>query len=1029
MCTINSLEGFWQRMKLPSSLWSVLLMIGIFAQQGRSGASNASMLAIQVSAPTDITINIRSVSRCDTTFLLPPATFSGNCSNVLTFSTSTIFNSFASNGGGPFYFPPGIHKVYFQVSDNCRMSGIDSMTVTVFDGELPQVVCAPSQTINLPDNGYAEAPAYIFDGGSSDNCGHVYFKVRRMFPSLSPDCQIPGTTLVNYDDQVSFCCADVDSGEILILLRVYDIFPGVGPVSDTLLRGHYVDCMVRALVRDKIQPELICPSDYTISCVHDLDSLLDKQILGSFDNCGILNIDTLDEDNLDACGSGTFIRTYVATDVHRLETQCRQTITVVRAHTFNGLDTNQLKWPDHKVVYACRIQVDTIQSGAPRIYDDACALVVHSYRDEVYQFNHGGVCAKLLRYWEVIDWCKYNPLLKPNPKISANGYYSYVQEIKVFDTIKPEINWLSDTIVGINTPDCSEGYVSLPSATAFDCGSNAHIGFRFEVDLFSNGTVDARGVGNNPSGKYPVGHHVITMFAKDSCHNEGSKVLELTVRDAKIPQAIAMYGVSSSLIAMPNGPMVSVNARLFNNKSSDNCTAAHNLRFSFSNDVNDTTRIYTCDSLGRRDIRLVVWDEAGNSGEVFTYFVVDDISGLCPTTIQNVQVEGAIVTSNDQPVPQADVKLSFNQLEKQIWTNTQGGFIFHDVPGNSVIQLRANHSSDFANGLSTADIIQIQRHILGIETISDPVRRIAADLDMNGGISTKDVVYLRNLILGKQSSLPHFKSYVFIDPAYKFADPENPYIELTNCQNIELRIDSSNQKVNFRAIKLGDVNFSYTSSGLTSYSSVKTIFYQLGERSISFYASESDMLSGFQLGLQFDGLCPNSILDIESNLNGWTKDHFRLDGDKIFIAYSNPSAKFQDVPTPLFTVLFATEMNQCQPIVGLLENFSSEWYQLGESMNVQLHKQYPSKSSNFKTSIVPNPIQNLSLLKIFSTDRTQVNIEVYNIERKEVEFMVKSLETGENSIELNALSWPGPGVYFLKITNHIQTEVLRIVKL
>jgi len=51
-------------------------------------------------------------------------------------------------------------------------------------------------------------------------------------------------------------------------------------------------------------------------------------------------------------------------------------------------------------------------------------------------------------------------------------------------------------------------------------------------------------------------------------------------------------------------------------------------------------------------------------------------------------------------------------------------------------------------GLTTLDIIAVQRHILGLETLPKPFSWIAADVNNSGSITTLDVVLMRQVILG-----------------------------------------------------------------------------------------------------------------------------------------------------------------------------------------------------------------------------------------------------------------------------------------
>lgn len=307
MCTINSLDRIWQNHFNFSSIRTVLVILFLYMDSSGAHGANSTM-AIQVTAPPDITINIKRPTICDTSFILPPAIFSGQCAGILRFSTTSIFTGLSTNGG-LMYFTTGVYKVIYMVTDVCGMTGIDSTIVTVYDALVPNLVCAPQQTINLPSNGFADVPATIFDGGASDNCGHVYFKIKRMFAVSPHTCDNPVNPSNAFDDNIRFCCSDVDSNFIRVILRVYDVYPGNGIVNDSLHRGHYVDCMIQAIVRDKIAPDITCPYDVTVNCGADLDSVLLNMGPVIIDNCSLVNVDTLVDHNLDACGSGSIRRT------------------------------------------------------------------------------------------------------------------------------------------------------------------------------------------------------------------------------------------------------------------------------------------------------------------------------------------------------------------------------------------------------------------------------------------------------------------------------------------------------------------------------------------------------------------------------------------------------------------------------------------------------------------------------------------------------------------------------------------------
>ncbi|MDZ4705890.1 MAG: hypothetical protein SH848_18330 [Saprospiraceae bacterium] len=62
-------------------------------------------------------------------------------------------------------------------------------------------------------------------------------------------------------------------------------------------------------------------------------------------------------------------------------------------------------------------------------------------------------------------------------------------------------------------------------------------------------------------------------------------------------------------------------------------------------------------------------------------------------------------------------------------------------------------------GLTTLDIIVIQRHILGLEILPRPFSWIAADVNNSGSITTLDIVLMRQVILGMSTSFGNVPIY------------------------------------------------------------------------------------------------------------------------------------------------------------------------------------------------------------------------------------------------------------------------------
>ena len=295
---------------------------------------------LTVSAPPDLTITLRGIGRCDTVFPMPPATLGAICAPISFMETKNTFTSLNTNGGNLF-FPTGVFQVIYTFTDACGTFR-DTTKVTVFDATPPKVICLPDHVVSLNNLGEAIINASSFDGGSTDDCGHVYFKAKRMNIPPQYTCTTSSNPLYRFDDVVRLCCNDVDSVAIPIILRVYDVYPGSGPVVDSLYRGHYGECMVMVSVVDKLAPNVYCPSNVTVSCGADLDSVLHSARPTIFDNCTMSRVDSLITYKLNSCGAGTVERRYTGTDSRGQSTSCTQIITVLKNTTFNGLDTNQL---------------------------------------------------------------------------------------------------------------------------------------------------------------------------------------------------------------------------------------------------------------------------------------------------------------------------------------------------------------------------------------------------------------------------------------------------------------------------------------------------------------------------------------------------------------------------------------------------------------------------------------------------------------------------------------------------------------
>lgn len=116
----------------------------------------------------------------------------------------------------------------------------------------------------------------------------------------------------------------------------------------------------------------------------------------------------------------------------------------------------------------------------------------------------------------------------------------------------------------------------------------------------------------------------------------------------------------------------------------------------------------------------------------------------------------------------------------------------NDIPADKNFTISVNRTGDDLNGVSTLDLVLIQRHILGVDDLGENCKLLSADANNDSKISAIDLVEIRKLILGIYNELPSAPSWKFFnskrldsgsiptdDNDLKFAKSEFPLSDLS----------------------------------------------------------------------------------------------------------------------------------------------------------------------------------------------------------------------------------------------------------
>jgi hypothetical protein len=188
-----------------------------------------------------------------------------------------------------------------------------------------------------------------------------------------------------------------------------------------------------------------------------------------------------------------------------------------------------------------------------------------------------------------------------------------------------------------------------------------------------------------------------------------------------------------------------------------------------------TSVTFTCDELGTQLVELWSIDKADNADYCETYVIVQDNMGYCSNLRYGSR---RTENGNGNGLEDANVELRARtrHCRRRACSNRRTRAITccrRTVPGR--LHGDTDKDNDPLNGVSTFDLVLINKHILGLEPLNTPYKMIAADANNSRSITTFDIVELRKLILGIYTELPNNTSWRFVDRAYQFPNLQNPF--------------------------------------------------------------------------------------------------------------------------------------------------------------------------------------------------------------------------------------------------------------
>jgi len=952
--------------------------------------------------------------------------------------------------GNDFFFsklPMGNHLVHISAIDECGNKSNCSYIVIVEDDIIPYAICDEHTQVSLTSNGIARLFANTLDDGSYDNCGIEKFEVSKLTDACGN-----GSDLV-FGPYVDFCCEEVGD-TVEVSMKITDF------------SGNINYCTVEVFVDDKDFPSIICPPDITVSCdfyynPDNLDAYFGKVVTDpadrqnivindyynsgtigqdglAYDNCSV-EIETSVEFDLNECNVGVIYRTFTAVDKGGLKQPCLQRIFIQDPAPF---DVTNIIWPSDVVIDGCHsFDIDTSLTGSPIVEDDACSLVAVSYEDQLFTIV-SDACEKVVRTWTVIDWCQFD-------HNTLAGQWTYKQIIKLNNLEAPvftsECEYKDICVYG----NC-EGLVELDASAQDDCTPENQLVWQWRIDKNVDGSFEYFGQGNSLAKILTEGLYKIEWTVEDLCGNQTNCSYEFNVLDCKLPTP---YCISSlTTVVMNNTGSISITPDAYDVGSYDNCTAQEDLKLSWSQDVNDTVFTVNCDSLNgvpEKTFFLDLWvtDEAGNQDYCSIWLQVQDNFDVCDNGPLGGLVMGGNVflAESNKGIEDARVNLecSINEYSQSINTNGQGTFIFDDLAEGYDYSLEMeNVEEDCSKGVSTLDLVFIQRHILGLSLLDSPYKILAADANNTKSISGADILEIRKIVLGVSNGFNNSDCWKYVPKSQVFTNTYAPWnykksIDYTSVNNSIMGND-------FWAVKTGDVNGSYGQlqgdEDLDTRSAFRLLLDEQELTSnndylVPVYANEIDQMSGLQFTMEIDKAARiNKLVSGAININ---ESNFAIHGNNGQILTFSWNAS-EDIKLtgnePLFYVsIHANENVKLSETLKMNSNITSALVfsnftenDLGISFrnfeeNSLVYRLYQNE---------PNPFDLSTTIAVELPFDQEVELDIFDTNGRLVHTYSATLSKGIHNIKITKEDLINSGVYYytVKTQNFVKTMKMIFLK-
>jgi hypothetical protein len=345
------------------------------------------------------------------------------------------------------------------------------------------------------------------------------------------------------------------------------------------------------------------------------------------------------------------------------------------------------------------------------------------------------------------------------------------------------------------------------------------------------------------------------------------------------------------------------------------------------------------------------------------------------------------------------------------------------------------HMDDNAvKGVNTLDVINIQRHILGLQRITDPVKMIAADVNFDQRITIADIIALRQVILGITDNFRGNINWKFINTK------EMPVIsDLYPLSEVFLvqKLSGNMNTADFMGIKIGDIDGSYANTNLQGRSrKILTMDEEESgtetRKSYTFGTEEITLINGLQLELKLNDIPKSATIDIQSEDDNFEATYFiNHNKGSVRIMLTSKDGNPHLVNKVLFK-LVADRIDGGDEI-SLSSDFDHSLYTINngvtENQGLEIRQ---SNKTDFGLKVyqnTPNPFTSETELVFEIGKEENVTIKVFNAEGKAVYSKEATYPKGKNTVKISGHELDAEGILIYQILTKTHYSGRKMIKL